>query len=112
MANLDYPGPCPSCTGNDGCSTEAVRQAVTNHCKGLEQELDVWKNRMSDTMVVLQNSDSANQIQTRANIDLLKSHLREIDGILGRIEQECPVDLKSAVQDRDGACVSPGWLGG
>ncbi len=110
MANSDYPGPCPSCTGIDGCSTD-VKIAVQNHCKGLEQELDTWKSRMHDTMVAFKNSNSANQVQTRANLNLLQSHIREIDGILGRLEQECPVDL-GAVSERDSGCVSPGLLGG
>ncbi len=67
--------------------------------------------RMYDTMVAFENSDSTNQVQTRANLNLLQSHLREIDGILGRLEKECPMDLGAAA-DQEMGCVSPGWLGG
>lgn len=112
MANLDYPGPCPSCSGISGCSMEADTVAVKKHCKGLEQELSTWKTRMYEDMVAFENADPANHTQTRDTLVLLQSHIREIDGILGKLEQECSMDLMDVANAQDTACVSPGWLGG
>ena len=49
MPNMDYPGPCPSCMGIDGCPTDAGKEeAVAHYCKGLEMELNTWKARLYD----------------------------------------------------------------
>lgn len=126
MANMDYPGPCPSCAAISGCSTENQRKnAVKDYCTGLQMELNAWKARLYDTMIQFESASPDDQVQANESMVMLKSLMHEISGILEKLELECPADLTgieselgakfSSMRDYYGkalAAFSPGWLGG
>ncbi len=120
MANMDYPGPCPSCTGIDGCSTEAAKQeAVRHYCKGLEMELNSWKARIYD---VLTYDNPAGLGDT---LTLLKSTMKELESVAAQMQETCPASM-SAEEKKIGQkledlrvhytkameVIAPGWFGG
>lgn len=120
MANMDYPGPCPSCTGIDGCSTEAAKQEAVNHyCKGLEMELNVWKARLYDVLAY------DNPAGFQDQINLLKSTMKELEGIAEQMKEVCPTSLGSEEKKISTKLedlrvnytkamekIAPGWFGG
>lgn len=120
MTNLDYPGPCFSCMGVDGCASEAQRQeAAAHYCKGLEMELNTWKARLYDVLVSDKNDDLMDEI------NLIKSIVRELDAVIAQMQDSCPVSLGDK-EKLIGAklkdlrvhytkaleVISPGWFGG
>ncbi len=126
MANMDYPGPCPSCAAISGCSTDTQRKsAIKDYCTGLEMELNAWKARMYDTMIQFENASPDNQIKAKESMTMLKSLMLEIAGVLEKLELECPADLSGTETELGAkfssmreyysqalAAFSPGWLGG
>lgn len=120
MPNMDYPGPCPSCTGIDGCPSEAGKQeAVAHYCKGLEMELNTWKARLYDVLVSDKSGDLADQI------NLIKSTVKELDSIAAQMQQTCPASLGDQEKVIGGKLedlrvhytkamevIAPGWFGG
>jgi len=120
MANMDYPGPCPSSAGIDACGSEAAKkEAVGHYCKGLEMELNSWKARIYD---VLAHDGSAG---AQDQVNMLKSVVKELEGIVGQMKDSCPASLG----DKEGLVagkledlrvhytkalevLSPGWFGG
>ncbi len=120
MANMDYPGPCPSCLGIDGCSTEdGKKKAVKNYCKGLEMELNSWKARLYDVLA----DDKASALKDQ--IIMMKSIMRELDAVVEQMQEICPVSLGEEEKMITGKLedlrvhytkalevISPGWFGG
>lgn len=119
MPNMDYPGPCPSCIGIDGCSTEAAKQeAVAHYCKGLEMELNAWKARLYDVLVADNGNLGATVIQ-------LKSTMRELEAVVSQMKDVCPSSLGeeeklvgAKLEDlrvhytKAMQVLAPGWFGG
>jgi len=120
MPNMDYPGPCPSCTGIDGCRTDTGKQeAVAHYCKGLEMELNTWKARLYDVLV----ADTGNDVAD--TITLIKSTVKELDAIATEMQQTCPTSLTTQEKIIGGKfedlrvhytkaleVIAPGWFGG
>ena len=120
MANMDYPGPCPNCLGIDGCGTEQSKaEAVAHYCKGLEMELNAWKARLYDVVA----HDGADGVMSQ--ITMIKSTMRELDGIVDQMKEICPTSLGSQEKVISGKLedlrvhytkalevLSPGWFGG
>lgn len=120
MPNMDYPGPCPSCMGIDGCPSEAGKQeAVAHYCKGLEMELNNWKARLYD---VLASDGSAN---LGDEVALIKSTVKELENIAAEMQQTCPTSLGEQEKIIGGKLedlrvnytkalevLAPGWFGG
>lgn len=120
MANMDYPGPCPSCVGIDGCSTEeGKKQAVNHYCKGLEMELNAWKSRLYD---VLADDKSEN---LKDQIIMLKSTMKELEAVVDQMKDVCPTSLGEQEKVISGKLedlrvhytkamevLAPGWFGG
>lgn len=120
MANMDYPGPCPSCVGIDGCSTQTGKEeAVKHYCKGLEMELNSWKARLYDVLAYDNPSGMAD------TITLLKSTMKELEAVASQMQEVCPSSL-SAEEEKIGKkledlrvnytkameVIAPGWFGG
>ncbi|BCS86909.1 hypothetical protein [Pseudodesulfovibrio sediminis] len=119
MPNMDYPGPCPSCMGIDGCPTDAGKQeAVAHYCKGLEMELNTWKARLYDILASDKGADIADEII------LIKSTVKELDAIASQMIDVCPSleaqekiiggkleDLRVHYTKALGV-LAPGWFGG
>ncbi|WP_316899081.1 hypothetical protein [Pseudodesulfovibrio indicus] len=120
MPNMDYPGPCPSCMGIDGCPTDAGKaEAVAHYCKGLEMELNSWKARLYDVLASDKSGNVADEII------LIKSLVKEIEVIAKDMEAVCPTSL-GAQEKRIGTkledlrvhytkalnVLAPGWFGG
>lgn len=119
MPNMDYPGPCPSCTGIDGCPTETGKQeAVAHYCKGLEMELNMWKARLYDVLV----ADADNM---GAQLTMIKSTVRELEAIANEMQGVCPSSLGeqekiigAKLEDlrvhytKAMEVIAPGWFGG
>ncbi|MDC0336023.1 hypothetical protein OAN24_03895 [Pseudodesulfovibrio sp.] len=120
MPNMDYPGPCPSCMGIDGCPTDAGKEeAVANYCKGLEMELNVWKARLYDILAADQGEDLAD------TIILIKSTVKELEAITAQMQDTCPSSLGDQEKLIGGKLedlrvhytkalevIAPGWFGG
>lgn len=120
MPNMDYPGPCPSCMGIDGCGTEeAKKEAVAHYCKGLEMELNSWKARLYEVLTY----ESPAGLQDEIN--LLKSTMKELDTVVGEMQNICPSSLGDQEKLISGKLgdlrvhytkamevISPGWFGG
>jgi len=120
MANMDYPGPCPSCMGIDGCPTEAGKQeAVAHYCKGLEMELNASKARLYDVLASDQSSSLGDEV------NLIKSTVREIELIVEEMQGTCPSSLGEQEKIIGGKLedlrvhytkalevIAPGWFGG
>ena len=121
MANMDYPGPCPSCMGIDGCPTDAGKQeAVAHYCKGLEMELNTWKARLYDVLA------SDNQTGDLADtMNLIKSTVKELEAISDEMMATCPSSLGdqekvigAKLEDlrvhytKALEVIAPGWFGG
>lgn len=120
MANMDYPGPCPSCVGIDGCSTESSKkEAVAHYCKGLEMELNAWKARLYDVLAY------DNPAGMQDQITLIKSTMKELDGIVAQMQDVCPSSLGEQEKAISGKLedlrvhytkamevIAPGWFGG
>ncbi|KAB1443451.1 hypothetical protein [Pseudodesulfovibrio senegalensis] len=120
MANMDYPGPCPSCTGIDGCPNDAGKQeAVKHYCKGLEMELNAWKARLYD---VLTNEKAGEMGDTLIQ---LKSTMKELEAVAAKLEEACPASMSKEEQvigkgledlrvhySKAMEVIAPGWFGG
>lgn len=120
MPNMDYPGPCPSCMGIDGCPTESGKQeAVAHYCKGLEMELNTWKARLYDVLASDKSSPLGDEIV------LIKSTVKELDAIVNEMQNTCPASLSDQEKVIGGkleelrthytkalGVISPGWFGG
>ena len=120
MPNMDYPGPCPSCMGIDGCPTDAGKQeAVAHYCKGLEMEMNTWKARLYDVLA----SDKRGSLGDE--IIMIKSTVRELDAIAAEMLNTCPSNLSAQEKIIGGKLedlrvhypkalevLSPGWFGG
>ena len=120
MANMDYPGPCPSCMGIDGCPTEEGKKlAVANYCKGLEMELNAWKARLYDVL-------ASEQVGSLGDtLILLKSTMKELEAVAAQMKEICPTNLgaeekvigNKLAKLREGytkalEVISPGFFGG
>jgi hypothetical protein len=120
MPNMDYPGPCPSCMGIDGCPNDAGKEAaVAHYCKGLEMELNSWKARLYDIVAAEQIGD------LRDTIILLKSTMKELEAVAAQMQETCPSSLGEQekmigkkLEDlrvhytKALQVISPGWFGG
>ena len=120
MPNMDYPGPCPSCMGIDGCPTDAGKaEAVAHYCKGLEMELNTWKARLYDVLA----SDKGNDIKD--TVILIKSTVKELEAIVAQMQDTCPANLGQQEKLIGGKLenlrvhytkalevLAPGWFGG
>ncbi|ABB37408.1 hypothetical protein Dde_0607 [Oleidesulfovibrio alaskensis G20] len=123
MANMDYPGPCQSCSGIDGCATDEQRQAAVEHyCKGLEMELNAWKSRLYDVLANDQHKSSQEFMDT---LDHIKSTVREMEMLVEKMRDECPLSLAQPEEQMAGmlnqlrthyskalSVISPGYFGG
>lgn len=120
MPNMDYPGPCPSCTGIDGCPNETGKQeAVAHYCKGLEMELNTWKARLYDVVTSDQSANLGDEIT------LIKSTVKELEAIAKEMQATCPTSLGAQEKIIGGKfedlrvhytkaleVIAPGWFGG
>lgn len=120
MPNMDYPGPCPSCMGIDGCPSESGKEeAVAHYCKGLEMELNNWKARLYDVLI----SDKGNDLGD--TVIHLKSTMKELENIAAEMQLTCPSNLGEQEKVIGGKLedlrvnytkalqvISPGWFGG
>lgn len=120
MPNMDYPGPCPSCMGIDGCPTDAGKaEAVAHYCKGLEMELNAWKARLYDVLASDKSADLKDEI------NLIKSTVKEIEAIANDMQAVCPSSLGGQEQvigkkledlrvhyTKALGVLAPGWFGG
>ncbi|KAF5032180.1 hypothetical protein DSECCO2_619970 [anaerobic digester metagenome] len=104
MVNMDYPGPCFSCSAIEGCaSEEAKKLAVKGYCKGVERELNAWKATLYDVMVGfldLGDKDRGKLVDAVAEI---KALVREIEAKTAQLEAECPLEMapvEKALGDR------------
>lgn len=124
MPNMDYPGPCQSCSAIEGCSTDSQREiAVQSYCKGVEMELSIWKARLYD---VLANADKAEGKAGFADtLNLIKSTVREIEMLNSQLAAECSMDITAQEKALGGklallrskytealSVISPGYFGG
>ncbi|MFV0422744.1 hypothetical protein [Oleidesulfovibrio sp.] len=123
MANMDYPGPCQSCSGIEGCATDDQRQAAVDHyCKGLEMELNAWKARLYDVLAV--DKDKSTQ-EFADTLDHIKSTVREMEMLVETMRNECPMSLTGPEAQMAGmlnslrthyskalSVISPGYFGG
>ncbi|MDK2956661.1 MAG: hypothetical protein PWQ57_2157 [Desulfovibrionales bacterium] len=94
MPNMDYPGPCLSCSAIDGCSTDSEKQkAVEHYCKGLEMELNSWKARLFDVFAHhdrFEGNEDMTELLTQ-----IKSTVAEIERLMEQTKKECPANMSA-----------------
>lgn len=126
MANMDYPGPCPSCLGIDGCSNEAAKiEGVKHYCKGLEMELNSWKARLYDALVAAEGLSASDADKFNDSMALIKSTMKELDRVAEQMQNECPPSMSEQEKaignkleevrvnyTKALGVISPGWFGG
>jgi len=126
MPNMDYPGPCFSCSAIDGCSSDAQKsQAVKQYCKGLELELSAWKSRLYDVLVSVGEMNPTDQASLKDTLLLIKSTMKELERTAEQLQQECPSSMTGTEQligdkleqlragyTKALEVISPGWFGG
>lgn len=96
MANMDYPGPCPSCGAIDNCATEEQKKlAVTHYCKGLEMEVNAWKARIYDILVAFDGAGATGQDKLKDSVAQLKATIRDLEAAMLQMENECPTSMSS-----------------
>lgn len=94
MVNMDYPGPCLSCSAVDGCATEeAKRMAVKGYCKGVERELNAWKATLYDVVVGFQDLGDKDRDALKDAITEIKALVRDIETKTLELEAECPMEM-------------------
>ena len=100
MANMDYPGPCPSCSGIEGCTSDANRQdAVKRYCKGLEMELNAWKAQLYDILVAAEKLSGDDMSKMENTLTMIKSTVGELEAVKNQMLDTCPstVDQEGAI---------------
>jgi len=126
MPNMDYPGPCFSCSAIEGCASERERkEGVKQYCKGVEMELNSWKSRLYDLLVRVDEMKTEDKEQVLDTMNLIKSTVREVENVVERMQSECPSDISRQEQQIGSQFenlrgqytqalenMSPGWLGG
>jgi hypothetical protein len=94
MVNMDYPGPCFSCSAIDGCaSEEAKKLAVKGYCKGVERELNAWKATLYDVMVGFLDQGDKDRGKLVDAVAEIKALVREIEAKTAQLEAECPLEM-------------------
>ncbi len=126
MPNMDYPGPCPSCSAIEGCSSKASKdKAVASYCLGLEMELGVWKSRLYDVLVAAGDLKTGEMDKVADTLVLIKSTVKELEMIVASMKDSCPGNLADTERKIGGKLdelrggytkalevISPGWFGG
>jgi hypothetical protein len=100
MANMDYPGPCPSCSGIEGCASDASKKdAVNRYCKGLEMELNAWKAQLYDILVATEKLSGDDMSKMESTLNMIKSTVGELEAIKNQMLDTCPstVDKEGAI---------------
>lgn len=94
MANMDYPGPCFSCSAIEGCSSEKARKnAAKAYCKGVELELNAWKVTLYDVMVGFLDLGDNDRGKLVDAVTEIKALVREIEAKTDQLEAECPLEM-------------------
>lgn len=108
MANMDYPGPGPTCSGIKGCSTDiGGHKAIANYCGGLNDNLNMWHVSLRDTLSKIDSTDLTNRESLNDTLNLVKSTVREIEFVRDEISNVCTFGAEHSSED-----FSPGLLGG
>lgn len=100
MVNMDYPGPCFSCSAIEGCaSEEAKKAAMKGYCKGVERELNAWKATLYDVMVGFFDIGDTDREKLVDAVTEIKALVREIEAKTVQLEAECPLELAPVEKD-------------
>lgn len=94
MVNMDYPGPCFSCSAIEGCASEESKALATRwYCKGIQGELNAWKATLYDvTMSFMDIRDDEREKLIDAVAEI-KALVREIEAKTAQLEAECPMEV-------------------
>ena len=91
MANMDYPGACPNCSGIDGCTSEVNKKdAVVRYCKGLEMELNAWKAQLYDIVIAADDITGGDKDALAHALTMIKSNVKELEAIKDQMLDTCP----------------------
>lgn len=100
MVNMDYPGPCFSCSAIEGCATEESKKlAVKGYCKGIERELNAWKATLYDVMVGFLDLGDNDRGALVDAVTEIKALVREIEAKTAQLEAECPLEMAPIEKD-------------
>jgi len=100
MVNMDYPGPCFSCSAIDGCATEETKKlAVKGYCKGIELELNAWKATLYDVMARFIDLGDKDRGKLVDAVTEIKALVREIEVKTAQLESECPLEMAPVEKD-------------
>jgi hypothetical protein len=100
MVNMDYPGPCFSCSAIEGCaSEEAKKLAMKGYCKGIERELNAWKATLYDVMVGFLDLGDKDREALVDAVAEIKALVREIEAKTAQLEAECPLEMAPVEKD-------------
>ncbi|MDY6791102.1 MAG: hypothetical protein SWH54_07530 [Thermodesulfobacteriota bacterium] len=65
---------------------------INDYCKGLEQELTVWKARLFDLQHKLDKLPSADKQRVLSNVEDLRMLVVDLDDRTERLRTECPTE--------------------
>lgn len=65
---------------------------LKDFCKGLEQELTVWKAKLFDMQRKIDRLPSGDKQRMLANVEDLRMIVAEVDDRIDRLRTECPTD--------------------
>lgn len=101
MVNMDYPGPCFSCSAIEGCaSEEAKKLAMKGYCKGIERELNAWKATLYDVMVgFLDLGDKDREKRLWTQWPGLRPWCVKLKPKTAQLEAECPLEMAPVEKD-------------
>ena len=100
MVNMDYPGPCFSCSAIEGCASEEAKKiAMKGYCKGVERELNAWKATLYDVMVGFLDIGDNDREKLVDAVAEIKALVREIEAKTTQLEAECPLELAPVEKD-------------
>lgn len=101
MPNMDYPEHCVQCDTNELYTiSPQTHNAMQNYCTSLAADLIKWKMQLGEVL-----SEDVASSNTADQLNLIKSVMKELEGIVSRYETECPPEVPATE-------VSPGMLGG
>lgn len=100
MANMDYPGPCLSCNDADGCATEeTIKQAATEYCAHVQQELDAWKANLYNAAVRFIDQGYGDRGRIVDSVAEMKAIIHDIEAKAAQFDTECPLEMTTNDQD-------------
>ena len=74
---------------------------VKDYCRGVEQELTIWKARLFDLQNKIDGLPSGDKQRMHSNIEDLRILVLELNDKIDRLRTECPLDWSAHKNEID-----------